>query len=276
MDLKQLNKIIKKFTYPPQNWERIKYLWQKDEQITFYSWECPPRQIQYDSEGERWVNFDIDIDLVVNGKKLDKYTELPRLTTQPEKEKWFINTIIEANPKATYIKLIADTNGLYLYKRSREILGDKKIKDLAQKFQSLLILKANVLLPTNSPKIVLYSSLQKNFRPEYEMFFNLVFRGFDKKESELVSNNIINYWADRINYHVGLTKKDRSEREDLLKRIIASYAAEGMLFQLFSQSGIMSNPVWVNWEERPESSRTTEILRERYGIMKLPTIYFVE
>jgi hypothetical protein len=251
-------------------------LWEENKPISFYGWECPPRQIQEDKKYGRWVNFDIDIKSVVQGKKLDKYTELPRLTAQWKQENWFIETLINKNPDVSYSKIIADTNGLYLYKKSRAILGEKKIRKLSKKFQVLLEKRSKKLLEKNSPPIILYSSLQKKFKTEYNMFFNLVYKSFDKKINQIVPQNIINYWMNRMVRHVGLTDKDRKERVDILQRVIASYAAEGMLFVLLNQDRIMPNPVWVNWEEKPESTKTTELLRERYGLKSIPVIYFVK
>lgn len=275
MGIKQLNKIKEKFTYPPQNWERLEYLWKNNKPISFYSWECPPRQIKKDKKNGRWVNFDVDIKSVVEGKKLDKFTELPRLTSQWKKEKWFIETITSKNPNATYKKIIADTNGLYLYTKSKKILGEKKIKLLSNKFRDCLIVKSKELLINDCPKIVLYTDLQKKYRDEYEMFFKLVYDSFDKNK-KLIPKRLFDYWMDRMINHIGLSDKDRKEKLKIMKRVISSYAAEGILFELLSISGDFCNPVWVNWEEKPESTQTTELLRSRYGLDSIPVVYFGE
>lgn len=274
MNKKLLNKIKGKFTYPSQNWDKLVSLWEDDEPISFYSWECPPRQIKIDKKNGRWVNFDIDIKSIVEGKKLDEFTELPRLTSQWEKEKWFIETIVNQNPNATYTKIIADTNGLYLYTKSKDILGEKKIRLLSNKFRRYLESKSKELLDNNSPNLVLYTKFQGKFRSEYEMFFDLVYKSIGSEE-EIVSKDLLDYWMDRMINHIGLTQKDKKYRLDILKRVIASYAAEGMVFELLNNLNILPNPVWVNWEEKPESAQTTELLRERYGLSPIPVIYFV-
>ncbi|OGM63603.1 hypothetical protein A2961_04515 [Candidatus Woesebacteria bacterium RIFCSPLOWO2_01_FULL_39_21] len=272
----ELNKLKKNMTYPPDGWDRISKLWNNNSPVSFYSWECPPRQIQENKKYGRWINFDIDIESVISGKKIDNYTELPRLTSQPEKELWFIKEVVQKNSKASYIKIIADTNGLYLFVKTKNILGNKKIRDLSNKFRDLLTKKAKELLGQFSPEIILFTKIQKPFKKEYEMFFNLIYQSFNTvTKSSFVTQEILDAWMDCMINHIGLTSKDKKERVDVLKRVIASYAAEGMLFELANRFGEMPNPVWINWEEKPELAKTTNILRQRYGLENIPTIYFV-
>lgn len=274
MNKTTLNKVKSEFTYPPQSWDTLVGLWKNDEPISFYSWECPPRQIKVDKKNGRWVNFDIDIKSIVEGKKLDEFTELPRLTSQWKKEKWFIETIVNQNPNATYTKIIADTNGIYLYTKSKEIMGEKKISFLSSKFKRYLESKSKELLGNSSPNLVLYTKFQGKFKREYEMFFDLISGSIEAGDG-IAPKELLDYWMDRMINHIGLAEKDKQERLDVLKRVIASYAAEGMVFELLNNSNILPNPVWVNWEEKPESAQTTELLRERYSLSPIPVIYFV-
>ena len=266
------SKLKKRFTYPPQNWDKIKRLLKTNQKISFFSWECPPRQIVNDPVRGKWVNFDINIKTVVDGNKIDAYTELPRLTTQVEKETWLIKTLGLPNPNFSYTKIVADTNGLYLYTKSRKILGSRKVKNLASEFARTLAAKAKLLYPSYVPKVILFTSLMSPFKKKYETFFELVY-----KNTNLIPKEIYSYWSNRIINHIGLnTNADKSDRLDLLKRIIASYAAEGMVISLLDQNQSFPNPVWINWEEKPESAITTEILRSRYGISPLPVLYFLD
>src|SRR4030042_2257512 len=231
MDIEILNNIKSRFTYPPQNWDKLLSLWKNNKPISFYSWECPPRQINVDKENGRWVNFDIDITSVVEGKKLDRYTELPRITSQWKKEKWFIE-IVNKNPNCTYTKIIADTNALYIYQKSKEILGERKITYLSNKFKTHLERKSKKLLGPNTPKFMLYTSLQKKFKNEYDIFFDLVYENI----AEIIPKELLDYWMDRMIRHVGLLDNDISERIDTQKRIVASYASEGVLFELLNKT----------------------------------------
>jgi len=111
---------------------------------------------------------------------------------------------------------------------------------------------------------------------DYEMFFNFIYKSFLKDKSELVSSDILDAWKDCMINHIGMTKKDKIEQLNVMKRVIASYAAEGMVFEILNRSKILPNPVWVNWEEIPNMAKTTNILRLRYGIEPMPIIYFVQ
>lgn len=255
-----------------QNWERFEQLWNSNKPISFYNWECPPRQKAKDKNGT-WINFDIDIEAVVGGKKLDEFTEFPRLTSQVENERWFLE-LVNSRANTNYTKIIADTNALYINPKSIKILGDKKIAKLSLRFKKALEQTRNALLKAKSPKIILYTDLKKGFAKEYDLFFNLIYQSFNNTGSPFVPNNIYKHWVNRVTEHVGLTEKEKAEKYDAVRRSISTYAAEGMIFNLLNQSGLMPNPVWANFEEPPENGQSTEILRVRYGIASLPILYF--
>lgn len=275
MNARSLNKLKIKFTHPPLNWAKLVELWESDQPITFYSWECPPRQIQQDPKLGRYVNFDVDIKSIVNGKRLDEFTELPRLTSQPDNERWFIE-IIKSNPNTRYVKIIADTNGLYLYPKSLKIFGRTKIKKLSKKFQDLLTERSWDLFRSDSPEIILYSDLQNKFLKEYDLIFYLIYTSFKGKKSKLVPRTIINQWFGRLDNHIGLTRRDQIERLDTLKRVVSSYVAEGVIFDLLDKSGVFPNPVWVNWEEPLNNVATVEISHNQFGLLMPPVIYFLK
>ena len=277
MNIKIINQTKKMWTSPPENWEKVLSLWKNNQSITFYSWECPPRQVYSNRKYGKFVNFDIDIKAVVWGKKLDKYTEIPRINTRMKDEKWFIKNIVLKNPKTTYIKLIADTNAIYLFPKSLKILGKEKNTNLSYEFQRQLKLFSKLMIGKKFPRFTLFTKIQKKYLEEYETFFNLVYQSFNQNlSSSYVRKDIIDYWKIQLSEHIGLTQRLTKEKMDLLKRIIASYAAEGMIFALASKEGVLPNPVWVNWEEPPPSGKNTEILRSRYGIEPIPKIYLLK
>ena len=108
------------------------------------------------------------------------------------------------------------------------------------------------------------------------MFFNLVLKSFKNNKSEFIPKSIWKHWEKRAKQHIGLSNQEKKEKNNAIKRTVASYCAEGMLLNLLDKSGKMPNPVWVNWEEPPENGITTEILRFRYGIEQIPILYFVK
>lgn len=275
MTNKVIKTLLKNSTYKPDGLEAIKKAVNNNEPITFYSWECPPRQIVENGKLGRWVTFDVDIDSIVDGKMLDEFTEVPWITLETEKEKWFINKILPLYKKANYIKIIADTNAKYLFVKSYKILGGKKIRHLSYKFKISLEKKAKKLFGNKSPDFVLYTKLQKAFEKEYETYFNFVFNSFSGIKSDLVGKSINKAWYDCMFNHIGYSKGDKIELEEVMKRAIASYAAEGVLFEILDRAGTFPNPVWVNWEEKPSLARASNILRQRLGLNKLPIVYFI-
>jgi len=67
-----------------------------------------------------------DLSLLMNDKLVLKISQaLPSLWTNSvmgsEKELWFIKEVVQKNSKASYIKIIADTNGLYLFVKTKMI-----------------------------------------------------------------------------------------------------------------------------------------------------------
>ncbi len=273
------NKLIKllngKSTYKPVNIQAIVGAMERNEEITFYSWECPPRQIVQSKKFGQFVNFDVDIKKVVNGQLLDKFTEVPRITSQGKKELWFIKNILSKYKRAKYIKIIADTNAKYLYIKSYKILGETKMNFLSNKFKKLLEIKSKRIFTKYDLKFYLYTEFQRRFVYEYEMFYKLVYESFKNTRSKFVNKEIYKAWYECMFNHVGYTKKDKLERLDVLKRGIATYAAEGMLFELLNKSKMIPNPVWINWEDKPDMAEASNILRLRYGLNKLPIIYFI-
>lgn len=274
MKIKALNKIKKFWTFPPENWEQVKFWWKNDLPISFYSWECPPRRVTEDKKFGKFVNFDIDIKKVVWGEKLDSYTEIPRINTRREEEKWFVENIILKSKNSTYIKFIADTNAIYLYPKSLKILGRPKIGKLLLEFKAELEKFSSLKINQKFPKFLLFTEIQKRFKKEYNDYFNLIMKSFTcSLTSDFVPLKTLKYWESRIIKHVGLTPQMKKERQDLLKRVIASYAAEGMVFYFASRTGRFPNPVWLNWEEKPISGKTTEILRKYFGLEPIPKVY---
>ena len=273
MDTKILKSFQTRFAYPPTNWGQVIYLWKNNLPITFYSWECPPRRIDYDKKYGRWVNFDVDIKKIVNGGRTDKYTEIPRIISKTNEEKWFIKNIINQNPNAKYIKLIADTNGLYLFPKSKIILGRSKINLLSEIFLNELRTKSKNLFGNLSPKFYLYTYFQNKYREKYEMYFNSILTSLTNKQN-VIPIKSLEAWEDCMINHDGFDKENEiDEQRDVMNRIIASYCAEGMIFELLSKNNIIPNPVWINWEEKPETAVTTQILREKNSLQPLPIIY---
>jgi len=257
---------------------RLKNIFKKSfinrETVSFYDWECPPRQIKTERDGSKWVNFNIDLKSVVAGKKLDRYTELPKIVSKTKLIKEILKALDASRLKYKFYMLVADTNALYLYPDSVKKIGYDRVKKLSLHFQNLLQKKSNIFYGQNKIRVVLYTDLQGKFKEEYERSFGVINHDLNSKRNSIVPQNILKEWYKYLIGHVGLTKDLEKQKEDLVKRVIASYAAEGIVFRLLDKSKVFPNPVWINLEEPFFSGATTELLRERQGISPFPKIYF--
>lgn len=244
--------------------------------ISFYDWECPPRQIQTEENGSKWVNFDVDLCSVVAGEKLDRYTELPKIISKKRLISKILKILNSSGIKYRFYMLVADTNVSYLYPDSLRRVGYKRIMELSLSFRDLLQKKADVIYGKNKINVLLYTYLQNEFKGEYEKYFRVIYQDLDSKKFLFVPRKTLMDWREYLTGHVGLTNDLERQKEDLAKRVIASYAAEGIVFSFLDKFGIFPNPVWVNLEEPVFSGATTELLRKKQGIFPFPKLYFSE
>ncbi|MBU4351059.1 hypothetical protein L6250_02755 [Candidatus Parcubacteria bacterium] len=242
--------------------------------VSFYDWECPPRQIQTEENGLKWVNFNVDLKSVVAGKKLDYYTELPKIVSKTKLIKKILDILDTSGIKYMFYMLVADTNALYLYPDSAKRIGYSCIKKLSLRFRDLLQEKADILYGRNKIRVILYTCLQDKFKREYERNFRMVYRDLNSRKNLIVPQSILKDWRKYLIGHVGLANGLEKQKEDLAKRVIASYAAEGIVFSFLDKSRIFPNPTWVNLEEPFFTGATTELLRKRQDISPFPKLYF--
>lgn len=241
----------------------------KKEPISFFDWECPPRKLRIDKKGQIWFDFDLPLEKIVNGQKVDEFTELPKILTK-EKETREILSIMEKNYSGTsLIKLVADTNWLYLYPQTLKNIGKKRLKEIAKEFEFLLQKKSNEMFGRNKIRVINFTRLQEGFEKEYKLAFDEAIENYER----IVPDKIKKRWENYLVIHVGLSKKERSYRKKLTKRVIASYAAEGIIFDLLDKAKIMPNPVLINFDEPIFAVESMEILRKKRGIKPLLKIF---
>jgi len=90
--------------------------------------------------------------------------------------------------------------------------------------------------------------------------------------NKLIPQSIWNQQLNRTQRHIGLKRQERII--EFSKRTVASYAAEGIVFELLSKTERFPNCIWLNTAEADR--RTIEItncLRVKKGIPKLPMIF---
>ena len=98
--------------------------------ITFFNWECPPRFLDNGA-----VNYLVDLNKIFAGKKIDKYTELPRVVEQSRKEIRILNFLNSLGIKYRFIKIIADSNAYYLTPGSLDKFSREKIIKVYLRFK---------------------------------------------------------------------------------------------------------------------------------------------
>ncbi|MBM4401714.1 MAG: hypothetical protein FJ044_00520 [Candidatus Cloacimonetes bacterium] len=237
--------------------------------FSFFDWECPPRRLRKDEDGSYWFDFDLDLEQIVEGKKLDKFTELPKLVTRENKTEVILDLIEKEFGQKQFLKLVADTNWLYLYPESLKRTGGNRLCEIAKRFENLLQGKADQIYGQGRIKVLNFTRLQGKFKTEYEGAFNEVLSNYETE----VPKRLRSQWEMRLISHVGLNEEQKQERRNLTKRVIASYAAEGIVFDWLDKSGVLPNPVWISFIEPPFAGETTEILRKRRGLPPLPKIF---
>ena len=272
--LEILNLIQKKSVRKIENTDSMKiYLKESLEQkksITFYNWECPPRFIDKAKNGQLFINYNVDHDVIANKKQVDEYTELPRIITDFEKQKNIIEFLTGLGLNFRFVKLIADTNLYYLTPESRKYvdanLAEKKFKEF-----KMLIKERSDGLPCKT-EVMLFSDMIRPWQDLYNESFYKALKMMNIRPCLLVRNEILELQFQRTKEHVGIS--DDVWAEEFSKRTIASYAAEGIIFNELSKSERYSNCVWLNIEEVDQ--RTIEItncLRLKKGIARLPMVF---
>ncbi|MEA3463798.1 MAG: hypothetical protein U9R14_01865, partial [Patescibacteria group bacterium] len=169
-----------------------------------------------------------------------------------------------------FVKLIADTNAYYLTPESLKILGKKKVIHKFVEFKKLIIKYTNQY-PADVD-VYLFTDLIKNYKNIYDNFFNKTMFLLQKKSEKIISNKILQQQFKRIKNHLGF--KNKNEIKNFAIKTIASYAAEGVVFDKLAKSKNFSNCIWLNIEEADQ--RTIEItncLRTKSNLGKMPMIF---
>lgn len=260
-----LAKIERKSKLPIQNKKAVGFYIKKGERITFFDFECPPRFIDRDCQGREFANYLVDLKSIFQKGKIDQFTELPRVIRNRTKEVKILRFLKSSGLNFCFVKIVADTNLNYITPETTEIIDTERIKKRFKEFRNR-VQKAARSYPV-PVKVILFSDLIKNFQTEYDSAFSKAFRLL--KKEKLISNKILQAQIRRTKKHVGL----RQRILEFSQRTIATYAAEGIVFDLLSKTKNFPNCVWLNFEEADK--RTVAIincLRRKSGLGNLPMV----
>jgi len=242
--------------------------------ITFYNWECPPRILDADKKGRLFINYCVNLEKIFRGETIDNFTEIPRVVKDKEREIDMLKFLKSLGLKFRFIKLIADTNAYYITPYSLQVLGKEKIKKVFSDFKRKIeemIRKDYKFVEINT---FLFTNLTNKYQKEYE---NAVFKALDILDSDiskLIKPKTWNQQKEYIKGHLGFKEYQRKEIIDIAKRTIATYGAEGILFNLLSKTKNFSNCVWMNIEEADQRTiAITNCLRQKSRLANLPMIF---
>lgn len=240
--------------------------------ITFYDWECPPRFLDKDKKSKVFINYCADLDKIFNNNNIDKFTEIPRVVKNKKQDNQILKFLKDLGIKFKLVKIIADTNAYYLTPESVNILGKQNVKNSFLEFKN----RINQMLEKDyriiRTKVYLFTELIAKYKKQYQHAFNQALKILNANKLNLISEKTWQEQLERIKSHIGLN--DKTQIENFAKRIIASYAAEGIIFDLLSKGNILLNCVWLNTKEIDQ--RTIEItncLRIKRKISKLPMLF---
>jgi hypothetical protein len=235
--------------------------------ITFYNWECPPRTLEKGKDGKIYVNYDVDLDSIFDGKAVDAYTEIPRVVCKYKKELRQLNFLKSLGLNFRFVKIIADTNAFYITPDSFKLVNKTKTKEIFREFRSKIKNRLEKKYFAYNAEVFLFTEMMKEFKVVYERSMD----EFYKNKNRLISKTTWREQVMRTMKHVGLEKKKSIE---FSKRVIATYAAEGIVFDTLSKEDYFSNCVWLNIEEiDTRAIKITNCLRIRNGLEKLPMIF---
>jgi hypothetical protein len=261
---KQLNnRSIKKIQNPGLIKQYIKEFIDEDKAITFYNWECPPRVLD---NGQ--VNYLVDLKKIFKGQKIDKYTELPRVVEQRDREIKILEFLNSLGIRYRFVKVIADTNAYFLSPESLKKYGKSKIQKAFRDFRKRIIF-AMKNYPADTNAYLFSDMIAKN-----QGLYNRSFKQALKllKLNQLLPEKIIQLQNERTRDHVGIDMEEQVKQFSF--RTISSYAAEGIVFSSLTKTGDFSNCVWLNIEEVDDRTiAITDCLRLKQGSGSLPMVF---
>jgi hypothetical protein len=102
--------------------------------------------------------------------------------------------------------------------------------------------------PQNT-KAILFTKLMEPYKGVYETHFSKAMSLLNQNPKNLIP---LEAWQKLLCFskeHIGFRDSNNKEILDFTKRLIASYGAEGIIFDYLSKTIDYSNCIWLNFEE---------------------------
>lgn len=269
-----INKLKKISIKPIENIELVSnYIFDsiyKKKTITFYNWECPPRFIDKDKNGKKFINYCVNLNIIRKGEKIDDYTEIPRVIIRKKEEIKILNYLKSLNFSFRFVKIIADTNFLYITPESLKYLNKNDIANSRKEFINLVVEESKSYpVPV---QVFAFTKIIKPFQNIYKNTYKKTLFLLKNNRNKIIDNLTYNRQLIRTKRHIGL--KDKKEIEVFTDRTIATYSAEGIVFDKLSNTNYFSNCIWLNIEEvNDRTIDISNIFRKKRGIGNLPMFF---
>lgn len=238
--------------------------------VTFYNWECPPRRISKAKNGAEFIDYNINLKNIFAGKRMDVYTELPRVIERRMEEIKILTFLRELDFPCRFVKLVADTNAYYLTPESLRITGKENILKKFSEFKILITQQVSSYpLKTN---VRLFTELMSPFADTYKNVYGTSLKILRREPKSLLSKDLLREQKVRTRQHIGI--KNQSWNVGFSFRTISTYAAEGVVLSLLSDTKDFSNCVWLNNHEIDERTiKITNCYRRKIGLADLPMVF---
>lgn len=236
--------------------------------ITFYDFECPLREVKKDLQGNEYINYLVDMKKVFSGQRLDMFTELPKVVENKKREIRILNLLKDLGLNFRFVKIIADTNLKHITPESLNYIDSQKVSETFLEFKNKIVQKVKDY-PV-AVEVVFFTELISELNQKYLIFLNQANRKLEI--NRLVGKKIIDLENERIREHVGIVSNSFCSEFSL--RTIATYAAEGVIFEFLTKTEAMSNAVWFNLYEIDERTIViTNALRKIKNLGSLPMVF---
>ncbi len=242
---------------------RLQEILNSGEKITFYDWECPTHQRNWET-GWLWANYDINYEKILEvgkrGGRLPDFTRPPRIIFREPEFHYILETLESSGIEFSFLQLIADTNATHIYPKSsenipKEVLGLKfdQLKDIIQR-------ESNLVFGKDKIKVLRFTELKLGIAELYEQTFKKYYPDTPADHLKGIHEYLFRH----------LSQDERTSPAsilDIAKRVASTYAAEGVLL-----GKLLTNPVWLDTDEERACAEATQAERLKLGMPELPIV----
>lgn len=235
--------------------------------VSFYTWECMPRETVITPGKPIFYNFDVNIPEAIQKTKLVQLLQ---------KEKSFFSLLNKYKVAYKFYIFTADTNPAIMYPESGLKFSPRKLENLSVNFQTQLQESANKIFGPGKVQVLRFSKLLKQFKSTYSETFNSVYWDLSKNlyQNPWTNSSLPTQVISHLSTHINVPLSQKGELEERARRYLASYSAEGLIISKLDSSGLFPNLVWVNNESIGPSSQATELARKKQDLPSIPTVYY--